>query len=56
MKNAPNTAVLVECGFLSNPEEAHLLTQTEYQQKLAFVIYSSTLQFLQEEPAYGNKI
>ena len=56
MKNAPNTAVLVECSFLSNPEEAHLLTQTEYQQKLAFVIYSSTLQYLQEEPAYGNKI
>jgi len=56
MKNAPSTAVLVECGFLSNPEEAKLLTQPEYQQKLAFVIYSSTLQFLQEESTYGNEI
>ena len=56
MKNAPTTSVLVECGFLSNPEEAHLLTQAEYQQKLAFVIYSSTLQFLQEDMTYGNEI
>ena len=56
MKNVSNIAVLVECGFLSNPEEAHLLTQTEYQQKIAFVIYSSTLQFLQEAPNYGNEI
>ena len=56
MKNAPATSVLVECGFLSNPEEAHLLTQPEYQQKLAFVIYSSTLQFLQEDMTYGNEI
>ena len=56
MKNAPATSVLVECGFLSNPEEAHLLTQPEYQQKLAFIIYSSTLQFLQEDMTYGNEI
>lgn len=49
MRNALSTAVLVECGFLSNPEEAHLLIQPEYQRKMAFVIYTSTLQFLQEE-------
>lgn len=27
--------VIVECGFLSNPEEAQLLQKQEYQQKLA---------------------
>lgn len=32
-------AVLVECGFLSNPEEAALLNQPEYQQQLAFFIF-----------------
>ena len=32
-------AVLVECGFLSNPEEAALLTTDEYQEKLAFLLF-----------------
>lgn len=31
-------AVLVECGFLSNPEEAAKLEREEYQQKLALAI------------------
>jgi len=56
MNNAPSTAVLVECGFLSNPEEAELLSQPAYQRKLAFLICSSTLQFLQEESSYGNQV
>ncbi len=41
-------AVLVECGFVSNPEEAARLSDTEYQKKLAFVIFISALQFLEE--------
>ncbi|MBR5558658.1 MAG: N-acetylmuramoyl-L-alanine amidase [Oscillospiraceae bacterium] len=56
MKNAPSTAVLVECGFLSNPDEAELLSQEEYRRKVAFVICSSTLQFIQEEMIHGNQI
>ncbi len=31
-------AVLVECGFLSNPEELKQLKQPEYQQQLAFAL------------------
>jgi len=31
--------VLVECGFLSNPEEAALLATEEYQNKLAFLLF-----------------
>lgn len=31
-------SVLVECGFLSNPKEVKLLTQAEYQDKLASVL------------------
>lgn len=33
--------VLVECGFLSNPEEAARLADSDYQQILAFMIFSS---------------
>jgi AraC-like DNA-binding protein len=32
-------AVLVECGFLSNPEEAALLATEKYQSKLAFLLF-----------------
>ena len=32
-------AVLVECGFLSNPEEAELLASKDYQAQLAFTLF-----------------
>lgn len=32
------TAVLVECGFLSNPDEARQLTEDPYQRKLAMLL------------------
>ena len=38
-------AVLVECGFLSNPEERTLLQSAEYQQKLAFSLTCGVLSF-----------
>jgi N-acetylmuramoyl-L-alanine amidase len=34
-------AVLVECGFLSNPDEAALLCDDAYLQKLALVIFAA---------------
>lgn len=40
-------AVLVECGFLSNPEEAARLTSEAYQKKLAYILFLSTLQFIE---------
>ena len=43
---AQTPAVLVECGFLSNPQEATNLIDPEYQEKVAFVIYSSVMEFL----------
>lgn len=39
-------AVLVECGFLSNYDETKLLQDEEYQNKLAFVIASSLIEYL----------
>lgn len=38
--------VIVECGFLSNYEEANLLITEQYQQKTAWAIYMGTVQFL----------
>lgn len=38
MNHIDCTAVLVECGFLSNPEEEALLRQESYQTKIAAVI------------------
>jgi len=41
-------ALLVECGFLSNAEEASLLKDETYQAKLAFVLSRPILDFLAE--------
>ena len=41
-------AVLAECGFISNSSDAAMLTDEEYQNKLAFVIAESTLKYLAE--------
>lgn len=39
-------SVLIECGFLSNPEEAKLLNTPEYQKKLAWGIYIGIIRYL----------
>ena len=41
--NAPIPAVMVECGFLSNPGEALKLQDTDYQNKLAFTVFYAVL-------------
>ena len=40
MKNIEIPITIVECGFLSNPEEEQLLQTDEYQEKLAWGIYN----------------
>lgn len=44
-------AVIVECGFLSNPGEARLLADEEYQNKVAFTVYAGLLNYLEENQA-----
>ena len=39
---------IVECGFLSNPEEKALLEQEEYQDKLAWGIYIGIMDYFLE--------
>lgn len=36
---------IVECGFLSNPEEEKLLLEDEYQDKLAWGIYNGIMEY-----------
>ena len=38
-------AVLVECGFMSNPEECLKLADGDYQTKLAMVIFAAVVSF-----------
>jgi N-acetylmuramoyl-L-alanine amidase len=54
LKTSPVPAALVEVGFLSNPEEAKLLADPDYQRKVAAAIYRGVLRFLSGEPAEGG--
>ncbi len=42
-------AVLVECGFLSNPQEDKILRDENYQEKIAWAIYIGVMNYLNEE-------
>lgn len=45
MKKLECPAVIVECGFLSNPEEEQRLSDTEYHKKLAASIVTGYLRY-----------
>lgn len=47
LKSNPNPSLMIECGFLSNPEEEQKLSTWEYQQQVAFTIYSGVLEFIE---------
>lgn len=46
LKKTPSPTVIVECGFLSNYEEAELLNTEEYQKKVAEAIKTGILNSL----------
>lgn len=48
LENLKCPAILVECGFLSNVKEEKLLTDSEYQKRIAFCIYKSVIDYLQK--------
>jgi N-acetylmuramoyl-L-alanine amidase len=47
-------SVLVECGFLSNPDEARLLQAPQYQQGLADGIARAVVHYFDADAAVGN--
>ena len=48
MEHIECTGVLVECGFLSNPEEEARLRQPEYQKMLCCVVSTSVCEYLEK--------
>ncbi len=48
-RNTEQPALLIECGFLSNPADAENLSSPEYRKKVAFTIYSGLAEYFSEE-------
>ncbi|WP_418791457.1 N-acetylmuramoyl-L-alanine amidase CwlD [Phosphitispora sp. TUW77] len=48
-RNTKMPAVIVEIGFISNPAEAKLMSENEYQRKLAYAIYSGIAKYYAEK-------
>ena len=46
-RDNPYTTVIVECGFLSNPEEASWLKDTDYQKKIAWMLHLGIIEYIQ---------
>lgn len=46
LKNCQVPTIIVECGFLTNPEEAAKLTQEEYQDQIAQAISEGVVKWL----------
>lgn len=49
LKKTPTPTVIVECGFLSSPNESALLCTPEYQEKVVYAIYLGTIEYLKEK-------
>ncbi len=47
LKESKTTAVLIECGFLSNPNEEKLLNSTNYQNKVAYAIMCGVVKYFE---------
>jgi len=48
VKHVEIPTTIVECGFLSNPDEEKLLLEDEYQNKLAWGIYNGIIDYFYE--------
>lgn len=48
IKHIEIPTTIVECGFLSNPQEEKLLLEDEYQNKLAWGIYNGIIDYFYE--------
>ncbi|MDD7403763.1 MAG: N-acetylmuramoyl-L-alanine amidase [Butyribacter sp.] len=50
LKNTVKTLIIVECGFLSNQEEAQKLCDESYQRQIAWAIAQGTKQYIEKKP------
>jgi N-acetylmuramoyl-L-alanine amidase len=49
LKRTASPTVIVECGFLSNPDEAALLVSDDYQDRLVWAIHMGVMEYLNSE-------
>lgn len=49
LKKTSVPIIIVECAFMSNPEEADLLIQNNYQEKVAWAIYMGIMQAINSD-------
>ena len=54
LTRTPTPTVIVECGFLSNPTEADLLTQDDYQSRVANSIFLGILSYYEASISNGS--
>ncbi len=45
LKNINNPSILIECGFMSNPEESRLLADKDYQKRLSFAFVCGIINY-----------
>ena len=45
LENSKTPAIIIECGFLTNHDEAQKLTTSEYQQQVAWAIYIGLMNY-----------
>lgn len=55
LEHTENVAVLIECGFLSNPEECKKLSEKEYQKRLSFAIACGMIKYEEEIAAATSR-
>ena len=48
LENLENPAILIECGFLTNPEECEKLSKKEYQKQLSFSILCGIIEYIEK--------
>lgn len=54
LKSPDIPSILVEMGFISNPQEARLLDQAEHQDRLARAVFEGVRAHLEQEPPPGT--
>ena len=47
LKNSAIPAIIIECGFLTHPDESYMLNSDKYQQKVAWAIYMGILDYFE---------
>ena len=48
LENLDNPAILIECGFLTNPDECKKLSEKEYQKQLSFSILCGIIEYIEK--------